>query len=140
LAEFPKVKDATKAMKKNSGSLLGAFACLAVLIGYGSNTLLYKQGNTIYLVTTLIKIGLSIAYLYIGVRQEKLLVKSSRIIIAVIMMGMAFLVGVFLLCLPASLQLSEIMQLVVGLVLSLYLLINVRRLSLEERSKRGNNQ
>jgi membrane protein CcdC involved in cytochrome C biogenesis len=119
---------------------LGVFACLAVLIGYGSNTLLYKQGNTIYLVTTLIKIGLSIAYLYIGVRQEKLLVKSSRIIIAVIMMGMAFLVGVFLLCLPASLQLSEIMQLVVGLVLSLYLLINVRRLSLEERSKRGNNQ
>ena len=127
-------------MKKNTGSLLGAFACLAVLIGHGSNTLLYKQGNTIYLVTTLIKIGLSIAYLYIGVRQENLLVKSSRIIIAVILMGMAFLVGVFLLCLPASLQLSEIMQLVVGLVLSLYLLINVRRLSLEERSKRGNNQ
>lgn len=127
-------------MKKNSGSLLGAFVCLAVLIGHGSNTLLYKQGNTIYLVTTLIKIGLSIAYLYIGVRQEKLLVKSSRIIIAVILMGMAFLVGVFLLCLPASLQLSEIMQLVVGLVLSLYLLINVRRLSLEETSKRGNNQ
>jgi len=140
LGGVSQVKDATKAMKKNTGSLLGVFACLAVLIGYGSNTLLYKQGNTIYLVTTLIKIGLSIAYLYIGVRQEKLLVKSSRIIIAVIMMGMAFLVGVFLLCLPASLQLSEIMQLVVGLVLSLYLLINVRRLSLEERSKRGNNQ
>jgi hypothetical protein len=135
-------------MKKNTGSFLGAFVPLAAWIGYGSIDLLYKQGSTIYLVSALIKIGLVIVYLYIGVRylyigvrQEKLLVKkSSRILIAVILMGMAFRVGVFLLCLPASLQFSEILQLVPGFVLSLYLLIHIRRLSLEQRSKRGNNQ
>jgi phosphoglycerol transferase MdoB-like AlkP superfamily enzyme len=135
-----KVKDVTKAMKNNIGSLKSAFIGLAVWIGYGSINLLSEQGNTIYLVSALIKIGLVIAYLYAGLRLEKLLVKSSRILIAVVLMGMAFLVVVFLLCLPASLQLGEIIQLVGGLFLSLYLLINVRRLSLEERSKRGNNQ
>ncbi len=135
-------------MKKNTSSFLVTFVPLAAWIGYGSISLLYKQGSTIYLVSALIKIGLVIVYLYIGVRylyigvrQEKLLVKkSSRILIAVILMGMAFRVGVFLLCLPASLQFSEILQLVPGFVLSLYLLIHIRRLSLEQRSKRGNNQ
>jgi hypothetical protein len=135
-------------MKKNTSSFLVTFVLLAAWIGYGSISLLSKQGSTIYLVSFLIKIGLVIVYLYIGVRylyigvrQEKLLVKkSSRILIAVILMGMAFRVGVFLLCLPASLQFSEILQLVPGFVLSLYLLIHIRRLSLEQRSKRGNNQ
>ncbi len=127
-------------MKKNTSSFLVTFVPLAAWIGYGSIDLLYKQGSTIYLVSALIKIGLVIVYSYIGVRQEKFLVKSSRILIAVILMGMAFRVGVFLLCLPASLQFIELLQLVPGFVLSLYLLIHIRRLSLEQRSKRGNNQ
>lgn len=134
------MKKNVEEMKKNVGFL---FIVLVGWVGYQDSTLLYKQGNTIYLISGLFQIGLSIAYLYIHISLEKLLVKFSRIIIAVILMGMAFLVVVFLICLPDSWRATEIVRLVSGLLLHLYLLyllINIRRLSLEERSKRGNNQ
>ena len=124
------------AMKESIGSLRAYFIVVALLSGFQNATLLVQsQRNIIIVIIALLGLGLAIAYLYIGIALRKLLVKSSKIITGVILVSMGFLVVVFLLSLLGGVQAAMVAQLIIGLLITWYLLKNVKRLSSEEQGK-----
>ncbi|MEW6498612.1 MAG: hypothetical protein AB1589_39860 [Cyanobacteriota bacterium] len=127
-------------MKESVGSLKAYFIVVSLLSGLGNYSLLTQwQGNTINLISGLLGMTFAIAYFYMGVSLRKLLIHCPQVITTVISISMAFIVITFLLALPYSLQITQVIRSAIGLLITWYLLINVSRLSAEERSRRGNN-
>lgn len=91
--------------------------------------------SPLFLIIDLIGLAFALAYLYIGISLRKLLVDSPKIINNVILASMAYQVLNFLLSLLNGVQLSSIIQLAIGLLITWYLLNSVKRLSLEENAK-----
>ena len=124
------------AIKESVGSLRAFFIVTALLAGFqNTNLLVQSQRNIIIVIIALLGIGLAIAYLYIGIALRKLIVKSPKIITRVILVSMGFLVVVFLFSLLDGVQTAMVAQLIIGLLITWYLLKNVKRLSSEEQGK-----
>jgi len=79
----------------------------------------------------LVFLAVSLAYLYVGFFLRRLLKDSSRRIVMLIYLGMAGIVISFLANLFGGIQSKEIFVDVLGLLIGLYLLKNVRRLATE---------
>jgi len=125
------------AMKESVGSLRAYFIITALLAGFQSTApLVQSQRNIIVYISALIGVGFAIAYLYIGITLRQLIVKSPKIITRVILVSMGFLVVGFLFSLVDGVQTAMVAKLIIGLLITWYLLKNVKRLSLEEQGKR----
>ena len=125
------------AMKETVGSLKAYFIFISI-IGFISDIRLISiasQNNLIVWIICSIGILFSVAYLYIGITLRKLLVESPQLINNMIYASMVYLVINFLLSLLAGFQANAIMQLVLGLLITWYLLKNVKRLSQMEKSR-----
>lgn len=126
-------------MKESIGSLKAYFIVVAIL--------LLVQGIYTYTLSTvhpvlvaiigLIYLAFAIAYFYIGFWLRKLLAHASNRINYVIYATVAFeILYLFLISLiNVATMIAAIIRLVVALLLAWYLLKNVRRLTLEEKSK-----
>jgi CBS domain containing-hemolysin-like protein len=125
-------------MKESVGSLRAYFIVVGLLSGYDNYQLLtVASGNIILLVLGLIGMALSIASLYIGISLPKLLVESPKLITTVLLCALGFLVVTSLLILSLGAITAALIRLVIGSLIIWYLFNSVRRLSAEERSKRG---
>ena len=123
-------------MEENVRSLRTYFIIVALFAGLQNTALLVQsQRNIIIVIIGLLGLGLAIAYLYIGIAFRKLLVRSPKIITRVILVSMGFLAVDFLISQLGGLQAAMVAQLITGLLIAWYLLINVKRLSSEEQSK-----
>ena len=125
-----------KVMKETVGSLKAYFIVVAVLGGLGSVPLLGAGAiNPLFPILGLVGLAFCCAYFYIGIMLRKLLLESPQLVNKVILASMVYQVLNFLLSLTGGLQLSAIFQLIIGLLLTWYLLNSVKRLSQEERAK-----
>lgn len=124
-------------MRETIRSLKAYFILVALLVAAESAFLLYKsQGIIIIVVFSLLGLGFACIYFYMGISMRKLLIQSPKFITTVILISMGFLVASFLLSLLDGLQVSKVIELVIGLLITWYLLRNVKRLSSEEQSIR----
>jgi hypothetical protein len=124
------------AMKESIGSLRAYFIIIALLAGIKNTaSLVQSQRDIAIVIGALIGVGFAIAYLYIGLTLRKLIVKSPKIITKVILVSMGFLVVGFLFSLLEGVQTAMVAQLIIGLLITWYLLKNVKRLSSEEKGK-----
>jgi hypothetical protein len=137
-------------MKETFGSLKAYFIIVAVFGLIGSLAILSeKSTNLLIIIIGLIRLGFSGAYLYMGIALRKLIIESPKLISNVILASMVYQIIYFLLMLVniflagSDLQQSFqrglltglVVQLVIGLWITWYLLNNVQRLSQEEKSK-----
>jgi hypothetical protein len=123
-------------MRETVRSLKAYFIVLAVLGFIGSiSTLPFWSLSPLFLIVGLIGLAFALAYLYIGISLRKLLAESPKTINNVILASMAYQVLNFLLSLLKGVQVSSIVQLAIGLLITWYLLSSVKRLSLEENAK-----
>jgi hypothetical protein len=129
------------AMKESVGSLRLYFIFVALFAGFQSVSLFVEsRGNVIVVIDALLGFMLAVAYLCIGIGLRKLLVKSSKIVTGVILTSMAFLVLDFLLTVLVGLpfeMVGKLIRLIIGLLITWYLLSNVNRLSYELQSRRN---
>jgi hypothetical protein len=123
-------------MKETVGSLKAYFIVVSILGISGSVVALgSSQVNPLFLVTGLIGLAFSVAYLYVGITLRKLLVESPKLIDNMLFTSMAYQVITFLLSLLNGFQTGLVIQLAISLLLLWYLLSSVRRLSKEVKSK-----
>lgn len=125
-------------MKETVGSLRAYFIVIAIIIGLAGNIgFVGGLQHLILLAIGLVGIGLSMAYLYIGIALRKLLVESPNLVTGVIIASIAYQIINFLLVnLLGGFQTVLLIQLGIGLLITWYLLSSVKRLSEEERTKR----
>ncbi len=125
------------AMRESVISLRAYFIIIALLAGIKNTVSLVQSHRDITIViVALIGVGFAIAYLYIGIALRKLIVKSPKIITRVILASMGFLVVGSLFSLLVGVQtVMVVAQLIIGLLITWYLLKNVNRLSSEEQGQ-----
>ncbi len=127
-----------KAMKETVGSLTAYFIVISVL-SLISNGRVLAQGTQIHPLVWLICIVgslLSIAYFYLGITLRQRLIDSSQLINSIIYASIVYIILNFLIIsLLVGLQTGSIIQLVLGLLITWYLLNSVKRLSAQEKSK-----
>ncbi len=123
-------------MKETVGSLKVYFIVVSILGIAGSLAALgASQANLLFLVTGLVGLTFSVAYLYIGVTFRKLLVESPKMIENMLLASMAYQAITFLFSLFNGFQTGLVIQLTIAILILWYLLANVRRLSKEMKSK-----
>ncbi|MCU0597123.1 MAG: hypothetical protein MUC98_16910 [Desulfobacterota bacterium] len=129
------------AMKESVGSLRLYFIVVALFAGFQSASLLVESPkNVIVVIDALLSFMFAVAYLCIGIALRKLLVKSSKFVMGVILASMGFLVLDFLSTLLVGLPfeiMGKLIRLVIGLLITWYLLSNVKRLSYELQFRRN---
>lgn len=96
------------------------------------------QQNMIGFIFGVVGIGLSVAWVYVGISFRRLLKTSPKTIMTLLLVQMVLLLLSFLVSLANGLQTDGSVYLVIGLLVNYYLLYNVRCLSAEERSKTNN--
>jgi len=124
------------AMRESVRSIRVYFIVIACF--YGFRGIFAFAGSPVLVIDAIIGfigIAFGIAYLYIGIRLKQLLIESPKVINSVILLSMGVLVVSFLLGVLSGMQASTGGPLIVGLLVTWYLLKNVKRLSSEERSK-----
>ncbi|WP_299492931.1 hypothetical protein [Acaryochloris sp. IP29b_bin.137] len=125
-------------MKETVGSLTAYFIVISVL-SLISNGRVLAQGTQIHPLVWLICIVgslLSIAYFYLGITLRQRLIDSSQLINSIIYASIVYIILNFLIIsLLVGLQTGSIIQLVLGLLITWYLLNSVKRLSAQEKSK-----
>lgn len=123
-------------MKENVRSLRAYFLLVGLFTGYQHGYLFTRsQGNIVLLILALLGLGFAIAYFCIGVALRRLLRWSPKTIQGVIVASMGFLILIFMLSLLGGGKGTMAIQLIFGLLITWYLLTNVKRLSEEEKSK-----
>jgi hypothetical protein len=123
-------------MKETVGSLRAYFILVSVLGIAGSVMALGAlQVNPLFLVTGLIGLAFSVAYLYVGISLRKLLVESPGLIESLLFASMTYQLIIFLLTLFNGFQTGSVIQFAFSLLILWYLLSSVRRLSKEIESK-----
>ncbi len=125
-------------MRESVGSLKAYFIVIAVLSALGSVSVLGSaSSNLVLLIAGIISLAFAAAYFYIGISLRKLLTESPKLIEMCLYINIAYQVFMFLLGLLRGFQVGSVIQLSIVLLIIWYLLVNVRRLSEEVRSKIG---
>jgi len=128
--------DGDRMMRETVGSLKAYFIVVAVLGLIGNFSAIAASSiNPLFLIIGLIGLVFSVAYLYMGISLRKLLAESPKIVSNVILASMVYLIINFLISLLGGFQVGLAVQLAIGLLITWYLLTNVKRLSQEEKSK-----
>ena len=121
------------AMRESVRSLSVYFIVIACF--YGFKCISAFAGSPVLVVDAIIGfiwIAFGIAYLYIGIRLKQLLIEAPKVINSVILVSMGVLVVSFLLGVLLGMQASTGGPLIIGLLVTWYLLKNVKRLSSKE--------
>jgi len=122
-------------MKESVNSLRLYFIIVALINAYYGVSYLYSsQGYIIVLIFGFISIGFSITFFYLGILLNKLLIESTKLITTIFFFNIGFIGLVALLEILAGLP-EGLIRLVGGILITWYLLSNVKRLSLEQQSK-----
>ena len=121
------------AMKETVRSLKLYFVLSALLSGAINIWALLRGEPGVGTVISLIGIGFAVAYLYVGVRLRQLLSTAPRQITNLLIAGAGFLVLLFLLDLLSGMQSGTLPQVIIGLLITWYLFVNVRRLAAESQ-------
>ena len=121
------------AMRETVRSLRIYFIVVAVAGGAINLTALYSSTEILGTLIAMIGIGIAVAYLYAGLCLRRLLAKSPSQITGVLIAGGAFLVFLLLLNVLSGMQGGNLVRAIIGLLITWYLLTNVRRLAAELR-------
>ncbi len=121
------------AMKETVRSLRAYFVLSALLSGAVNLWALFRGELGIGTAISLIGVGFAVAYLYVGVRLRQLLSTAPRQITKLLIAGAAFLVLLFLLDLLSGMRSGTLPQVIIGLLITWYLFVNVRRLAAESQ-------
>jgi hypothetical protein len=118
---------------------LRLYFILSGLLGALGSFVVLTQGlvSPLTLVTGIINLGFSVAFLYVGFSLHRLLVETPGKISGVIQAAMGWTVLGFLLGLVGGMQVRAIVIFAFTLLLCWYLLVNVRRLAAEAKSLAG---
>ena len=119
------------AMRETVRSLRLYFVLTAVLGGALNLVALQRPSGVVANVVSVVGIAFALAYLYLGLRLGRLLVTSPGQITAVLVAGAVFLVLLLALDALSGFQGGSLVQVVVGLLITWYLYVNVRRLAAE---------
>ena len=119
-------------MKETVQSLRVYFIVIAVLSGIAGLVALFALPVRPYSLYAALAIVFGGAYFYVGIQLRSLLVTSPRIVLAVVLAsGIAEILGLFV-NLTVGIP-TDPARLCLGLVITGYLYVNVRRLSSNER-------
>jgi hypothetical protein len=121
------------AMRETARSLRAYFVVSAILSG-AMNIAALRGSEGLGTVIFLIGVGFALAYLYLGVRLKQLLVSAPQRITGILIAGAAFLVLLLVLGLLSGFQGGLLFQVVLGLLITWYLFVNVKRLAAEARA------
>ena len=121
------------AMKETVRSLRTYFVIVAVLSGAMNLAALIRPTSGLGMVISVIGLGFALAYLYLGVKLKQLLVSSPQQITGVLIAGAVFLVLLLALGMLFGLQGALVAQVIMGLLITWYLFVNVKRLAVDAR-------
>jgi hypothetical protein len=119
------------AMRETVRSLRLYFVLTAVLSGAVNIVSLQRPLGFISEVLSVVGIAFALAYLYLGLRLRRLLAAAPGQIIGVLIAGAAFLLLLLALDALSGFQGGMLVQAVLGLLITWYLFVNVRRLAAE---------
>jgi hypothetical protein len=122
------------AMRETVRSLRTYFVIVAVLSGAMNLAALVRPASGLDMLISLIGLGFALAYFYLGVRLKVLLVSSPQQITGVLIAGAVFLVLLLGLGMLSGLQGGLVAQVILGLLITWYLFVNVKRLAVEART------
>ncbi len=120
------------AMKETVGSLRAYFGVVG-LFNFYSGVMQFGQakGSLFLQVFSVVMLGLSVAYLFCAFKLPDLLANNLTIVETIIYITLGVNVGIGLLIVLASGQMASISRPIIAIVVALYLLSSVRRLSQE---------
>jgi len=122
-------------MRESVTSLKWYFIIIALISAYRNVfDLSQSQGNIIVVIFSFIGIGFSITWFYLGIQLKRLLAKSPKVIITILFSTIGYLGLVSLLELLGGSP-AGLIKFFVGILITWYLLRNVKRLSLEQQLK-----
>lgn len=119
------------AMRETVRSLRLYFVLTALLSGALNIFALQRPIGFVAGVMAVVGIPFALAYLYVGIRLRRLLATSPSQITGVLVAGAVFLVLWFLFDALSGFQGGTLAQVVLGLLITWYLFVNVRRLAAE---------
>jgi hypothetical protein len=122
------------AMRETVRSLKLYFIVSALLGGAVNVSALLRDEPGVSSAISVIGIGFALAYLYVGVRLRQLLSTAPGHITKLLMTGAVFLLILLALDLLSGMGSGTLPQVIVGLLITWYLFVNVRRLAAESRS------
>lgn len=125
-------------MRESVGSLKAYFIVIAVLSALGGVSVLGSApSDPLLLIAGIISFIFASAYFYIGILLRKLLAESPKLIERFLYVNIAYQVIMFFLSISQGFQIGLVIRLSIALLIIWYLLVNVRRLSKEAKSKIG---
>lgn len=117
-------------MRETVRSLRAYFIVIALLSGIPSVLDLSAHPIGLGTIFSLAALGLSVAYLYLGIRLNVLLLKAPGQVTTIVLAGGAFVIVALLISVLVG-STPGVIQAVVGLLITWYLYSNVRRLASE---------
>ncbi|HET9227902.1 MAG TPA: hypothetical protein VFR31_14605 [Thermoanaerobaculia bacterium] len=123
------------AMKETVGSLKTYFILAGLLGGAANVWAALRSQSAFEMVLALVSVAFSLAYLYVGVRLRQLLAVAPRQVITVLVTGATFLAVLLVLAVLSGEFAAVWPTVVLGLLISWYLYVSVRRLAAETQAK-----
>lgn len=122
-------------MRESADSLKWYFIVVALFSLYVNIfSLSQSQGNIIVVIVGYIGIGFSITWFSLGIQLKRLLIKSPKVISTVLFSYVGYIVLVMFLGLLSG-SFDALFSIVGAILITWYILRNVKRLSLEQQSK-----
>jgi hypothetical protein len=121
------------AMRETVRSLKVYFIVSALLGGAVNLSALLRGEPGVGAAISVIGIGFAVAYLYVGVRLKQLLSSSPGRITNLLITSAGFLLLLLALDLLSGMASGTLPQVIVGLLITWYLFVNVRRLAAESQ-------
>lgn len=123
------------AMKESVRSMAAYFILVALIGAYANIRAILRSPNELFVIIPCAISALwALMFLYMGIRLRKLLVTSYSFLKIVLLISLGLLVIRFLLSLAVQAPMGLVTA-VVGVLIILYLLANVKRLAKEEQAK-----
>jgi len=121
------------AMRETVRSLRIYFILSGLLSGGMNLTSLLQGASGAVAAFALVGVGFAVAYLYVGIALPQLLTKAPARVTNVLIAGAVFLALLFLLDLLSGMTGRTLPMVLVGLLITWYLFVNVRRLAAESQ-------
>lgn len=123
------------AMRETTGSLKAYFIVVGVLSA-ARDVVVLTAGELDMVTKIALAIGLllSVGYLIVGIFMRPLLVQAPAVILVLICVNLAIAAGIGLLVYSVTRDTTNLVVMGFVLLISIYLLVNVNRLSREERA------
>jgi hypothetical protein len=122
------------AMRETVRSLKAYFILSALLSGAINLWTLFRSPAGVGSVIALVGLGFAVAYLYVGLRLRQLLATSPGRVTNLLIAGAVFVALLFCLDLLSGMAGGTLPMVIIGLLITWYLFVNVRRLAVSQPS------